>query len=83
MQARVNAAARGATQRVAVAGGRRARLQLHADDGEVLLESHVVEARRLVGIGDDVTRPVARVRLSARIDHAGPLEDARERARRE
>jgi len=50
------------------------RVQLCAEDGEVLLEEHLVEARRLVGIGDDVTRPVARVRLSARIDHPGPLQ---------
>jgi beta-glucosidase len=50
------------------------RVQLVAADGEVLLEEHVVDARRLVGIGDDVVRPVARVRLAARIESAGPLQ---------
>ena len=41
------------------------RAELIAADGEVLLAEHVVDARRLVGIGDDVARPVARIRLPA------------------
>ena len=45
-----------------------------AADGEVLLEEHVVDSRRLIGLGDDVTRPVARVRLSAVIAASGPLQ---------
>ena len=50
------------------------RVQLIAADGEVLLEEHVVDSRRLVGIGDDVARPVARVRLTAGIPASGPLQ---------
>ena len=50
------------------------RVQLCAADATVLLEEHVVEARRLIGIGDGVDRPVSRVRLSARIEHTGPVQ---------
>jgi beta-glucosidase len=50
------------------------RAQLIAADGEVLLEEHVVDSRRLVGLGDAVSRPVARIRLAARIDSPGPLQ---------
>ena len=50
------------------------RVQLIAADGEVLLEEHVVDARRLVGIGDDVPAPGRAVRLAARIESPGPLQ---------
>jgi beta-glucosidase len=50
------------------------RVHLIAADGAVLLEEHVVDTRRLVGIGDDVSRPVARVRLAGRIESPGPLQ---------
>jgi beta-glucosidase len=50
------------------------RAELVAADGEVLLAEHIVDARRLVGIGDDVSRPVARIRLSGRIESTGPLQ---------
>ena len=50
------------------------RVHLIAADGAVLLEEHVVDARRLIGVGNDVTGPVARVRLAARIDSPGPLQ---------
>jgi beta-glucosidase len=50
------------------------RARLIAADGEVLLEEHVVDSRRLVGLGDAVARPVARIRLAARIDSPGPLQ---------
>ena len=49
-------------------------VRMIAADGAVLLEEHVVDARRLVGIGNDVSGPVARVRLAARIDSPGPVQ---------
>jgi beta-glucosidase len=50
------------------------RAQLIAADGELLLDEHLVDSRRLVGIGDDVAKPVTRVRLAARIESREALQ---------
>jgi beta-glucosidase len=50
------------------------RVQLLADDGQLLADAHMAEARRIIGFESGLPRPVRRVRLMARVNHAGPAQ---------
>jgi beta-glucosidase len=50
------------------------RVRLMTGDGEMLADDHMAEARRVIGFETGLERPVGRVRLAARIDHAGPVQ---------
>jgi len=50
------------------------RVLLLADDGTVLADDHMAEARRIIGFETGLASPVRRVRLAARIDYAGPVQ---------
>ena len=50
------------------------RVQLIAADGAVLLEEHVVDSRRLVGLATTCPARSRAIRLAARIESPGPLQ---------
>ncbi|SDO63117.1 beta-glucosidase [Klenkia soli] len=50
------------------------RLQVVGADGRPLVDEHLADSRRVVGWGGELAGPGTRVRLTARVDHTGPLQ---------
>ena len=50
------------------------RVLLLTGEGEPLADEHMAQARRIIGFETGLAGPVRRVRLSARIDYAGPVQ---------
>ncbi|WP_448623606.1 glycoside hydrolase family 3 C-terminal domain-containing protein [Geodermatophilus sp. URMC 64] len=50
------------------------RLRVITADGEQLADEHLADGRRVLGWRGELARPGTRARLTARVDHAGPLQ---------
>ena len=48
--------------------------RLLAADGRILADEHVPDSQRTVGVDDDLPDPVERLRLTALVDHSGPVQ---------
>ncbi|WP_239132331.1 beta-glucosidase family protein [Paractinoplanes durhamensis] len=50
------------------------RVRLMTGDGDELTDDHMADAQRIIGFDSGLAGPVGRVRLSARLDHKGPVQ---------
>ena len=50
------------------------RLDISTTDGELLVDEHLTDTRRVLGWRGELDKAGARARLRARIDHTGPLQ---------
>jgi beta-glucosidase len=50
------------------------RVRLLTEDGTLLADDHMAQARRIIGFETGLAGPVRRVRLSAGIDYTGPVQ---------